>query len=484
MTSIQQTFEEKINDLIAQINEFKQKNDHLWRDEYEFILMDLEEVLEINISNYSEAESKFNKIVLSKYDCFDNYVKQNDQSVMNKIRGTNIRVKLSRAKRKQKMCPMCNAEVFIKDNTYVCKKCDYVTDVKTTKNKSVVRTNDNIYIHKQLSGMMGIKKPPSNMVKIIKYLAAWLTEMKYIDAWLKFKTDILKDMKGEENHYEAWCIKYFKASGIEVDADFASISVPQEEKYRMTCEIFKVFSDEFYKMLEYAKSCSKINISNMYMFDEDKIIDIITRYIKVKGKVKPNLDETFEDYDVGHYINELSLIHTVPDENHIKIKLEKLFGFSLTIPGLMFNFNELYTINENIPQCYNYMQEFPYIIHETFKVPYVTFPSQTKELIVELISKFNTFHKSTESNTSNAPLLCVTLSNILDLPYFNEYKDQVMKFLPVKDKNTVGYIKTKWFMFSNEYEDYLKQFYVVDKKTETEDKTPKNFITMDTEFEF
>jgi len=494
MTStLQSIFRDKINGLITQIDEFESKNPTLWKQEYDFIRMDLEEVLSINEGNYQEAEDKYNKIIISKHESFDNYVRQENHTMENKLRGNNIRVKLSRAKRKFKKCPMCNSNLDARDATYVCKKCDYTTDIKPTKTKTNVRSNDNIYIHKQLANMTGLKKPPANISKIIPYISIWLTEMKYIHEWLTFKD------KYTEGYYLDWKKKLVKTAGINrsiiVDTindelstaiiddgrtvftnndgltmftGFSSIVIERTEDNMFNCEIFKVFTDELYKMLEYAKNCSKVDVSNMYSLDDKVIIEIFANYIKkFPGKV-PGLDESFNDYEVGHYINELSL--TI-DKSFVKDELEKLFKCSLTIPGLMFNFKDVYAVNENVPQCYNYIQEFPYIIHETFKVPYATIPPRVKEQMVELISLFNNYHKNTnDGKSSNSPLLCCTLENILDFPYFNEYKSAIMKFLQRKDKNTISIIKARFFQFTNDNIEYLKQFQIIEDKPIEESK--------------
>lgn len=499
MENLSEIFNAKITALIKEISDFQEKSPNLWKEEYSFIQLDLEEVLDLNNDgNFQDAEEKFNTLVISKHENFDNYVKQDNQSEANMIRGNNVRVKLSRAKRKNKKCPICNTELNIKDNTYVCRKCDYTADVKTAKNKNTIKANENIYIQKQLSGITGVKKPPANIIKIIPYISTWLTEMKYIINWLKFKSETQtvqtkRMIASKLNYYEDWKNKYYNLTDDIVDDDFPKIVRPKNVENYMNCELFKLFTDELFRMLVYAKSCSKIGISNMEVMEKKDIIKVFEKYIEEKGQVKPDLDETFrctinedepnKEYDIGHYINELSLLFSVPSD-HVKHDLEKMFNISLTIPGLMFNFKEVYNINENVPQCYNYAQEYPYIIHETFKIPYANISIKVKELITDIMVKFNEFHKKSgdvDAKNSNSPLFCCTLENILDLPYFQEYKDAVMKFLPKKDKNTVGFIKTKFFMFINEESEYLKQFYIIDKPTETIEvkEKEKDFISLD-----
>jgi hypothetical protein len=146
----------------------------------------------------------------------------------------------------------------------------------------------------------------------------------------------------------------------------------------------------------------------------------------------------------------------------------------------MFNFNEIYSQNENIPWKYNYQQEYAFIIHNAFNKPYVNILKSDKEDIVKIILKFNEYYKSEIyrecGKFTNAPLYCCSLISVLELPKLSKYKG-ILELIPLKERSTYTNINAKWFKFVNDNYDFIKQWmldppcYSVEESPE--DSSPK-----------
>lgn len=146
----------------------------------------------------------------------------------------------------------------------------------------------------------------------------------------------------------------------------------------------------------------------------------------------------------------------------IKHWIEQQFGYSISLPGLMFNFNDIYYQSDNVPKRYNFTQEYIYVSHETFNIQYVNISHCDRVALVNLIMSFNEFYKkysfSRNGKDCNAPLFCCSLVCILNFyKYFSKYAD-ILKFIPMKDKNTSGHIKSIWFKFTNAHPEYKKSY--------------------------
>ena len=183
-----------------------------------------------------------------------------------------------------------------------------------------------------------------------------------------------------------------------------------------------------------------------------RLSDSIESFIKTHKRLPTIMEDyVFEDerFEIGLYLNSLSLLHTVP-KNHIKTRLENLINCDLTMPGLMFNYREVYKKSENPPKKYCYQQEYCWITNRTFHTPFIEMPKQDKESIVKLIIQFNEFYKEQAYLKSdkgcNSPLYCCTIACVLNLPYFQKYK-RALKFIPVKDKGTASHIRKEFFNF-------------------------------------
>jgi hypothetical protein len=164
-------------------------------------------------------------------------------------------------------------------------------------------------------------------------------------------------------------------------------------------------------------------------------------------------------YGIGAFIWNTRLIAN--ENNEIKKAVDSIYGRNITFPGLMFDFNQFYPKGENIPRKYNYQQEFIYILHYTFNVPYITMSMNDREEICSIILKFNNYYKNEFYNNNekrcNSPLYCCTLSCLLDIPYFRKYKS-ILDILPLKDKGTSNLIKNTWFKFLQSNPELFKQY--------------------------
>ena len=163
----------------------------------------------------------------------------------------------------------------------------------------------------------------------------------------------------------------------------------------------------------------------------------------------------------------------VPD-NHIKAQLEKLIGFSLTMPGLMFNYKNVYKKSENPPKKYCYQQEYCWITNRTFHSSFVDISKQDKEAIANLIIRFNDYCKEQtydfNAKACNSPLYCCTMICIVNLPYFQKYK-RILNFIPVKDKSTSASIRKRFFDFEISHPDLIEPYRQVSHDVETQQIT-------------
>ena len=291
------------------------------------------------------------------------------------------------------------------------------------------------------------------------------------------------------NKLQTWIKKYTQLTDEHITLAFFDRVIEPKPENMWEYEVYKLLTDELFLLLENAKRYSKNKSSNMEALPKEDIIHIFEEYIKQHGKRIPTVTDTFnfnnEVYEIGAFVNKLSLIYAAP-EGSIKNSIEKLFNQSLTMPGLMFNFNDVYEQSDNVPKRYGFGQEYIYIIHTTFNVPYINIPQQDKNAIIQLILTFNDYYKKEAykrcGKDCNAPLFCCSLTCILtQLPYFHKYKD-ILKFIPTKDRGTSSHIKSEWFKFICKQPDIIKRYAesaTAPSAASTTDTSTKNAIITD-----
>jgi hypothetical protein len=414
----------KVNSLLKEIYESK-------LTEYEDLTSELEDILDIIDNNYSMAVNQFNQLPISKYESFAIYTKN-----------TTSRAKTTRQRRNLKKCENCGNMESVKSEVLICSVCGTPLELKN-KATNKINQDHTKHIYKQLDSIVGTKKPPVNINKIIRFIKIWLTDLKFIRDWLEYS-----------NKKQSW-LKSFNEHTDELNFDF-DVVVRDSPENAWSYPVFKMFMDEFYLMLEEARNRSKIT-TNLDGLAPELIYEI---FQSVSGEIPDTIVYKGCSYEAKQYLKQLSILVNAP-ETHIKSKIEKLFSIKISLPGLMFNFNEIYSKNENVPRKYNYQQEFAFIIHESFNKPYVNIPKSDKEAIFNIILKFNEYYKNEcfkeTGKHTNAPLYCCSLMSVLDLPCLSKYKE-ILTLIPMKDRSAYTNINTKWFKFINDNEEFIKQY--------------------------
>jgi hypothetical protein len=311
------------------------------------------------------------------------------------------------------------------------------------------------HINKQFDAFTGSKNPPSNIVKIIDVIKDWLLDLRHLQ-------EFLKATNSEEEFLREVSKVLVENSDLDVPLDSSWFATkPKAWNYNT----FRLIMNEFHTMLDYCKKFSKFPISNVNMMDKEEIIEFFYRWRAENPEGIPDADEIFEGKEIGVFILELLLLPHV-GENHIKNYIQEVLNDELTLPGLTFNFNERYSKSDNIPWNFNFQQEFVYIIHETFGVPYIALTPQDKESAIQLVLKFNEYCKNesymNKGKMRNSPLYCITVERIFNsLPHFFKYKD-IIKFLPMKDYRTVDEISKSWLDFIQENYDLISKYMTFD----------------------
>ena len=453
---------ERINAFIKNIESFlddmeKFNRDHpeSWKSDYDDLRDDLEEVLNTIEDNPIEANKLFQALPISKYDSFHNYVYNNDINCINSIRGNNERTKILRAKRSSNNCPFCGKPLTLIDASSICENCGYTSDSKSSTPNTRSTSNNTKHTYKQLDALTGTRKAPSNISKIIDYIAIWLTDLHFIYDWLK---------SNGGKRYEQWVKKYSQLTDEYITQSFFNRVIDRVPENKWDYNTFKLFTDELYNMLEYATRYSNENNSNMEgINDDDYIIEIFESFVKTHKRL-PGITEEYvyegERYEIGLFLNSISLYYDVP-ANHIKAKLERKLQCNLTMPGLMFNYGEVYNKAANPPKKYCYQQEYCWISNRTFHTPFIDISKPDKEAIANLILKFNDYYKEQTYAKSdkgcNSPLYCCSIVCVLNLPYFQKYK-RALEFIPVKDRGTASHIRKEFFKFEVEHPEIFEPY--------------------------
>jgi hypothetical protein len=213
------------------------------------------------------ADCQFQNMIISKYDSFKSYLRNTDISTINLIKGVNERIKTLRAKRKEKRCSNCNSILTIKTDFNICKSCGFVGENKPSRPLMKIKMDYSKHIYKQSDAIVGIRKPPNNILKIINYLSIWLTDLKFIGQWLI----------NSRRQFNIFTSKYnsFTDDVIVVSSDdsFFNRVIERKPQNMWPCHIYKLFADEFYLLLENIKRHANLGVSNIESLkDADKAI--------------------------------------------------------------------------------------------------------------------------------------------------------------------------------------------------------------------
>lgn len=143
------------------------------------------------------------------------------------------------------------------------------------------------------------------------------------------------------------------------------------------------------------------------------------------------------------------------------------------MPGLMFDYNKVYG-SDNIPKKFTYQQNYIFIIHKIYNIEYYNILESDKQIICDIMMKFNAFVKDVKSKQSgknhNSCLWQISLLYVFELPWFRCYKD-IIKILPIKISNTTTGIGEMWTKFKITNHEYISKYTSQIRKTITETKT-------------
>lgn len=438
----------KINLLLKEMKDFRIKNTESWKPAYDEIIIELQSIDEIIDVDLPTAYEQFKQHPISRYENFQSYIYNTNVSTIPIVKGIVTKTKLLRSSKSTKRCENCGSKLTIVDGKRVCGVCNYEDAGKRATGK--VSVDSAKYVRKKLDMLDGSKKPPMLMAKISTYFTIWLTDLKFIKKWISRSCLT----------YDNWVKAYATLTKTSIDDQWFNKVVERIPANSYSYAVFKLFSDEFNSMLQLAKNISKQKSSNMESLPRDDILEIMESWMMSHDRLPISSDTIqIEDitYEIGLYIGELSLIYTCP-ETHIKNEIDAMLHTNITLPGLMFNFRECFTLNNSVPEKYTYKQQFTYLMHVTFNIPYINMSQSDKNSLEELIVKFNTYFKSKSAkHTCNAPLCSCTLSCIMELEHFKKYTC-ILKNISTKEQGTSQHIIREWINFVTDNKEYIAQF--------------------------
>ena len=427
-----------IQEYIDQGELIKYKNPKYWNESYDEIIMELKEIADISRINGNDSINLFNNLSISKFKTFGDYIKSVD------IKASKAHFNIHHKVEKKKLiCRHCGSNrVYLskEEGLYVCKNCNCEIQNKVNTQLLAKETVDTSkHIVKQLNTLIGKVNTPLSLNKILPYLKKWFLDRTYIKNFLIYV-----------NQLDSWIAKYNKFSPIPLEDNYFEIKVKPEPDSLTTYQIFKLYTDTFYSMTQLIKNYT-LFVNNMSSLEEDKIFEICQDYYKKHKKV-PKENEIYvykeSKYEIGKYI--ISMLITDPhSETEFKQKLNKIFETNLVLPGLMFDFKKIYS-SENIPKKFTYQQNYIFIIHYVYQIPYCNILESDKQIICDIMMSFNNYVKDIKTKQSgknhNSCLWQISLLYVFELPWFRCYKS-LIKILPVKLNNTTSNIGELWVKF-------------------------------------
>lgn len=465
MNQEKENFDNRIKEFIASILKYKKDNQNKWYPEYDNLINELNDILDISDMNYIDAKNRFDELPCSRYCSFNNYISNTTTEFIKKSKYSIERTKTLRAKRRTTKCPKCNSDLIF-DGIMICKNCGY-EDMKSIQNNNKILSNNTKHISKQLESLCGLKKLPANILKTIQYIILWLTDLHYIHDWLIYM-----------NKMERFQQKYLKITSLNLEEEWFYQILDRTKENYLSFKLYKLMMDEYYLLTEHCnKLYNMLKNSNMNRLDTEEILEIFDKWCKTHHKI-PVINDIINYktniYEIGLYMNELSLIVDF-DEDHIKNKIINIFkkymnvnNTDFNIPGLIFNWDSVYKLGENVCRRYTYCAEYCGIINYVFNVGFIKISPGDMEILENIISRFNQFYKEETTKTTNtknnSPLFCCTITCIItQLSYFNKYRD-ILKYIPDKYMNsmTSDSINKKWLEFIISNPDVIKSYRITE----------------------
>lgn len=440
----------KIQNYISQGEKIRVQHPEIWSAKYDKDIKTLKKFVEHACLDDAKAYKDFINTDIAKYSTFGEYIR-NSNIAAGKIRFP-AAVKV---KKTQKICRSCGStEITIQDGTYVCKKClTEIVSKSTTQLVAKENVDNSKHIMKQLKILTGEARPPISIQKILQYVKTWFLDKKYIKEWLTY-TDKLED----------WYKKYEAITGSRIDSTYFDEEIIRHIDHLCNYKVFKMYTDVFYNLTNLVKHYDGFE-NNMSEISQEEQYDICVRYLgDSPDKAFPEENTIYEvegmKYEIGKFITK-QMITDVGAETDFKIRLEKLFGRDVRLPGLMFNYSELYEIKDNIPKKFAYQQNYIFIVHEIYNIRFYNILENDKQVMCDIMMDFNNYLKGLKKDQSgrnhNSCLWQISLSCILRLPYFRCYSD-IIKILPMKMSNTIAIINEAWNLYTILHYDELSKY--------------------------
>ncbi len=472
MTLIESQYNDKLNTFIDSVHKFKDEYSTagVWNESYDLMLETLERAQNICEFNYMEAKKMTDDMVCFKYETFQQYVYNNTKGT--NVKGSNARTKMLRQNRSTS-CPLCKIECVNDDGILKCPNCRHeITREKTSQITNSISNNEK-HIIKQMEKIRGIDKLPQAINKIQPFIKLWLTDMKYLKKYLIYTNSLYK-----------FIINYNEIATDTIGEEYFAKVIPDVPENKHEYEIYLLLMSKFYSMTETCVSMSNIT-SNMSQLNDDQVLKVINDWYSSIGRpVIPSYnyvnDSELEHvccdvtgkttksikYEIGNYFMMLGLIAEY-DTYHVKTKIATALNIEpdvLTLPGLMFNFKDYFSLKDKVPQSYNYSENYNSISHYTFKTEYQSIPATDINKMIEIILRFNNYYKiNSQRNSmtkSNSPLfVCTFKLIIMGLSYFNKYIDALSA---ISDKRTTSTTKDiigkQWLQFLIDNPDINKTY--------------------------
>lgn len=460
-TTPKKAFVKKLTEYIESIDKYKSiyKNEmsKYWKPAYAKIEKELKGLLDLCEYNWLDAKKKYEGYKCIHYENFSQYVFNTDLKNMKHIKGNSVRSKTLRRKRSNK-CPKCNkeCETTADPNVLKCSICGYeiMKDKSGTPDNMI---NNEKYMRKQLDKLIGLTKLPNSIVKILPYLTIWLTEWKHIRDWLLYS-----------RRYDDFIDHYTKRTNKYLTFDGFDTVIERTENNKMNFTVYELFIEEFYKLTEVCQTTSRKQTT--ILLEDSEILQMIEQYLKIIKKKKFSSvidlpDENYiieyngRKYSLGIYLNKLSLLVNY-DEHHIKSKIVNQFCSGgkdcLIFPGLLFNFDEIFGLKDNIPRSFNYSENYNKIMNEVFYSKFTNIPKYDIDKIIDILLRYNDYYKKNvkkigkkKETKTNSPLFVCTIKCIVsDLSYFNKYVD-ILEQTPhrITESTTKNEIDRLWHKF-------------------------------------
>ncbi len=431
---------------------------------------ELEEIYLILDDNEDDAQSLFQDMPCSRYDTFKQYQQNTDPTMIKSSSFAMETTKVMRSKRGITKCPFCNIPLsYFADGSYGCSNCNFEAPKAYNTPNTKLNINNTKHIIKQLDSLCGQKKIPIAINKIIKYIEVWLTDLHYLYDWLVY-SNTLNDFR----------IMYQQLMEVVIDKSWFDRKLERVHGNRWSFKVYKIIMDEFYKMSELARRLMNSGSSNIcsMSFDEQKMI--IDSWLKNNSEI-PSGNDTVTvktgsgnvTYNIGKFFDSMLYKPSYKDSEIydyiVKKFTKKNRNFSpscLTIGGLMFDFDNVYKMNEGIPKKYNYGQEYFIVSNYVFNVPFIEINNNDKDNLLDIIVAFNNYYKrniiKANGNKNNSPLFgCTLICIIKTMPYFHKYKD-IIYCLPNKyiDSQTMDAVSMYWHLFLIENPDVFTKYNV------------------------